>query len=134
MDEDEGPATDDVVLRWLPGEFATRLAPVDLPWRGRIVLWLWATGYPLAMAWTLGVTDDAETVAGYQALLSDLEDAELENFLTQTALERAQEPSLTFLTVAADEGPLDRERGAGARTHPRHVSWSTVKRAKGDVD
>jgi hypothetical protein len=134
MDEDPRLPDGDVVLEWLPAEFAARLEPEDLSWRGRIVLWLWVTGYPLAMAWHLAINDDAETVTGYRALLTDLDDAALEDLLAQTVAERAKETSLTFLTIGSERAPLHRGQDAWARTRPRHVSWSTIKRSKGVHD
>jgi hypothetical protein len=60
------------------------------------VLWLWVTSHPLPMAWQLAVTDDADAIAGFQALLRDLDDATLEALLVDTQPAREAEPILAF--------------------------------------
>ncbi len=70
------PATD-LVERYLPRDFFVRIRERDRAWRGRIILMLWVVGYPLGMAWSLGLTDDVAMVAFYRDAVSRLDDARL---------------------------------------------------------
>lgn len=134
MTDPTRPPDGDPILRWLPTDIAARLRPPERTWRGRLVLWLWAIGYPLPMAVHLATTDDRAALANYRAMLAALDDETLEVMLAETEQHRAGEPSLTFLALARADARVP-ARGVGAeRTRGGHVSWSAIKRAKGVRD
>jgi len=68
---------DDLLKRYLPDQFLQRLPADKAHWRGRTVLLLWALGYPLEMAWSLGTTADAEQAQMFRELMSRLDDDRL---------------------------------------------------------
>ncbi len=67
----------DVVQRFLPAEFVARIPRADRAWRGRTILLLWALGYPLEMAWWLGMSDDLEQCRFYRAAIAKVDDPRL---------------------------------------------------------
>jgi hypothetical protein len=89
----------DVIDSFLPAEFSVRLPTADRAWRGRIVLFLWALGYPLEMAWSLALTDEPEQVAFYHESLGKLPDEELTALLDATASQRGDGGNLMFATL-----------------------------------
>lgn len=86
----------DVIAAYLPADFAARLPAADWDWRGRTVLFLWALGYPLEMAWAVGLADDPEQVSFYRESLDRLPDNELAGLLDASADRRGDGSHLTF--------------------------------------
>ena len=90
----------DLVKTYLPPQFYERLPPGERDWRGRIVLLLWALGYPLATAWTLGLADDPEQVEFYRQTVAALDDERLRADLIATAGARQATSNAGFETLA----------------------------------
>ena len=67
----------DLLERYLPEPFRRRIPPADRWWRGRAVLLLWALGYPLELAWSFGMTADAELADELRRWMAQLDDARL---------------------------------------------------------
>jgi hypothetical protein len=93
----------DLVDRYLPAEFAARLPPADRKWRGRTVLLLWALGYPLDMAWCLGMAEEPEQCAYYQLAMAELDDQRLVAQLEATVTSRADGHALAFGRIGSIE-------------------------------
>lgn len=88
---------DDVLEHYLPSHFLSRLPTHGRAWRGRTVLLLWRLGYPLEMAWSLGLADDPEQAAFYEATIADLDDARLIGLLNATAEARGDGSDLEWI-------------------------------------
>lgn len=91
----------DLVERYLPKHFYVRLPGHERAWRGRIVLLLWALGYPLAMAWSLGLTTDQEMVDVYRDAVARLDDERLVAQLDATKAARGDGSEFSFWTIGA---------------------------------
>lgn len=89
-------ATEPLLRRYLPPDFYARLPRHGQSWRGRTVLLLWGLGYPLEMAWSLGLTGDPEQAASYREVIVDLTDEHLIDLLDATAARRGDGSHLTW--------------------------------------
>jgi hypothetical protein len=88
----------DVVRTYLPAHFYARIPRPDRPWRGRIVLTLWGLGYPLEMAWSLGMTSDPDQSAAYRDAVGQLDDQRLVRLLDASAETRGDGHHLEFVS------------------------------------
>lgn len=104
----EAIKSDDLVRRYLPAQFHERIPVQDRSWRGRIVLLLWASGYPLEMAWSIGMTNDPDQVPFYKEAVPQVDDERLVQQLDATAATRGDDGHLEFLWLGGIE---DDERG-----------------------
>lgn len=95
---DRSSADHDLVRRYLPAQFLARIPLPDRSFRGRIVLLLWALGYPIEMAWSFGMTGEAEQVRFYKEALSQLDDERLIGQLDATVAIRGDGSHLEFLS------------------------------------
>lgn len=95
-----------VLERYLPPLFYERL-PVGEDWRGRLVLCLWALGYPLEMAWSLSMTAEGAHARDLEALISRLEDARLIAQLDATMRIRGDGSNFEFMSVGLVRMPVD---------------------------
>jgi hypothetical protein len=92
---------DELLERYLPAPFRLRLPQGEASWRGRTVLLLWALGYPLEMAWSLGMTADAEQASTFEELMSRLDDRRLVAQLDTTADIRGDGGHLAFVSFGS---------------------------------
>jgi hypothetical protein len=90
---------DELLERYLPAPFRLRLPEGDASWRGRTVLLLWALGYPLEMAWSLGMTADVEQASTFEELISRLDDQRLVAQLDASADIRGDGSHLEFVSI-----------------------------------
>jgi len=88
-----GDRSDVLLERYLPEPFYRRLPEDGRAWRGRTVLLLWGLGYPLEMAWSLGLAEDPEQASVYESAMADLDDARLIGLLAATTEARETEAS-----------------------------------------
>jgi hypothetical protein len=89
---------DELLEHYLPAPFRLRLPEGEASWRGRTVLLLWALGYPLEMAWSLGMTADAEQASTFEELISRLDDQRLVAQLDASADIRGDGSHIEFLS------------------------------------
>ncbi len=105
MSEDPGRQSTspsiDLIERYMPPDFLIRIPPADRAWRGRIILLLWALGYPLAMAWSFGLTDDEGMVAFYRHAIAGLDDDRLVAELEATADVRGDGSEFSFWSLGS---------------------------------
>ena len=93
------PAADDLIGRYLPEPYASRLPRRERAWRGRTVLLLWGHGYPLVMAWCLAMTDDPDQSAFYRDAIAALDDARLVQLLEATGEHRRDADDAAFAAI-----------------------------------
>lgn len=87
-----------LVGRYLPAHFVARLPTDGRAWRGRTVLLLWALGYPLEMAWSLGMTADPDQSREFEQLMAQLDDQRLVAQLDASAEARGDGSHLEFVS------------------------------------
>lgn len=98
---------DHLLERYLPTPFRVRLPESQASWRGRTVLLLWALGYPLEMAWSFGMTADAEQARTFEESISRLDDDRLVAQLDATAAIRGDGSHLEFVSFGMVRRPPD---------------------------
>jgi hypothetical protein len=92
---------DELLQRYLPPEFLTRLPPgAEASRRGRVVLALWAIGYPLEMAWVLGMDPDPAGARHLDETISRLDDQRLVDQLEATRDRRGDGSHLAFVSFS----------------------------------
>ena len=89
----------DLVERYLPEPLWRRLPVIDRWWRGRMILVLWALGYPLEMAWSYAIHVEGEQATELQAQMAQLPDVRLIADLEATAGARGDGSHLEFVTL-----------------------------------
>ena len=72
---------------------------------------MWGLGYPLEMAWSVGLADDPEQAAFYESAIADLDDARLIGLLDATARTRGDGSDLEWVSFG-----LIRDEAPGARS------------------
>ena len=87
----------DLFERYLPAHFLARLPMDGRAWRGRTVLLLWALGYPLEMAWSLGMGADRDQAREFEQLMARLDDQRLIVQLDASAEARGDGSHLEFV-------------------------------------
>jgi hypothetical protein len=92
---------DELLQRYLPPEFLTRLPPGhEASWRSRVILALWAIGYPLEIAWVLGMDDDPAQARHLEETISRLDDQRLAEQLEATRDRRGDGSHLAFVSFS----------------------------------
>lgn len=100
-----GRGPDGLLRRYLPAPFLARLPEDQATWRGRLVLLLWALGYPLEMAWSLSMTADDEQARSLKDLIAPLTDERLIAQLEATAETRGDGSHLEFVSFGLIRRP-----------------------------
>lgn len=94
---DRSGRLDPLLQRYMPPHFGGRLPREGRAWRGRAVLLLWGLGYPFEMAWSLGLSGEADDATELRTSIERLDDARLIELLDATADRRGDASHLMWL-------------------------------------